>query len=527
MKFERLILTLGIMVWLMSACSTIETIDGQKTASQSKENVVRYRENIDSLSPEKLAAYEHAVAMMKKKSERNVFDRTGFLWQAWVHNCTNIDVNESRQSSVKDVYDLKACDLSSLGLQGTHKEHPGMCEHAKDTFFQWHRAEFYFYEKSLQNADPLGIYGPSTKDVTVPYWNFTKAPSGDRYPKEYEDKNSTLYVDNRKKGALPEGTSYTSPHLLAHQLYNLDWSQFGGYPVDGKGNYGEFESQIHNPMHSDYVRGYLSHPPTAGLDPLFYAFHSYIDYIFEKWIQTHGSENITSGRFFARGEQSDKLPKPIGFSEGSGSKRTPDNYTKNMGRGEIYYDTIKQGYAYNQHGAKEFLTKQEMDEHNRIHLQKNKSFGIGEESYYSSLLIGGQHKASAKPNAQFTSSVSFAASSDKLATPLLDIVRSQHSTDYSFQADVYLYPGNITENIADEKFRRRYLVVSTNYWELQSHHQGHQGHQQKPLTMTQVITDTVQSIRTSKQNQNDWKLTVAISSDHSGDYQFEKPLIRY
>jgi tyrosinase len=31
--------------------------------------------------------------MMKKKIERNVFDRTGFLWQAWVHNCTNIDAN--------------------------------------------------------------------------------------------------------------------------------------------------------------------------------------------------------------------------------------------------------------------------------------------------------------------------------------------------------------------------------------------------------------------------------------------------
>lgn len=77
----------------MSACSTIETIDGQKTASQSKENVVRYRDNINSLLPEKLDAYEHAVAMMKKKIERNVFDRTGFLWQAWVHNCTNIDAN--------------------------------------------------------------------------------------------------------------------------------------------------------------------------------------------------------------------------------------------------------------------------------------------------------------------------------------------------------------------------------------------------------------------------------------------------
>jgi len=32
--------------------------------------------------------------------------------------------------------------------------HPGMCEHGKDLFLPWHRAEFYYFEKILQGADP-------------------------------------------------------------------------------------------------------------------------------------------------------------------------------------------------------------------------------------------------------------------------------------------------------------------------------------------------------------------------------------
>ncbi|MFC4158694.1 hypothetical protein [Chitinimonas lacunae] len=40
------------------------------------------RRNIDDLSAQELAAYEHAVAMMRHKSQANPFDRQGFTWQA-------------------------------------------------------------------------------------------------------------------------------------------------------------------------------------------------------------------------------------------------------------------------------------------------------------------------------------------------------------------------------------------------------------------------------------------------------------
>ena len=45
------------------------------------------RKNIDLLSADELAAYEHAIQILKDRSAANPFDRTGYLWQAWVHNC--------------------------------------------------------------------------------------------------------------------------------------------------------------------------------------------------------------------------------------------------------------------------------------------------------------------------------------------------------------------------------------------------------------------------------------------------------
>ena len=68
-----LIFSLNMIFWLVPACSVINPTDVEIVSSsvliasdrQSVSSVglqVRYRENIDSLPPDKLAAYEHAVA---------------------------------------------------------------------------------------------------------------------------------------------------------------------------------------------------------------------------------------------------------------------------------------------------------------------------------------------------------------------------------------------------------------------------------------------------------------------------------
>ena len=51
-------------------------------------------------------------------------------------------------------------------------------------------------------------------------------------------------------------------------------------------------------MHSLYMAGDMASPPTAALDPIFFAFHAYIDFLYEQWLQNHGKDSVTSQNFF-------------------------------------------------------------------------------------------------------------------------------------------------------------------------------------------------------------------------------------
>ncbi len=133
-------LLVGVLITLgIAACETPANRK-KDVAEKSTPNVndsmvrdVKYRKNIDHLTEQELAAYEHAVKMMKQKSQENVYDRTGFLWQAWVHDCTSISVTDDRQLSIFDINELHRCSFQVS--DPSHREHPGMCEHAKDTFY--------------------------------------------------------------------------------------------------------------------------------------------------------------------------------------------------------------------------------------------------------------------------------------------------------------------------------------------------------------------------------------------------------
>ena len=218
--------------------------------------------------------------MLKKKSVKNIYDRTGFLWQAWVHNCTSVDVFDSREASLSDSEadltkllanpgyvgngssppKLDSCNIRNFlkvpGSAKTHTEYPGECEHQKNTFLLWHRAQLYFYEQALQAADPEGTYGPSTKNVALPYWNFTKKPSGKRYPQVFEDPDSPLFDATRTAEPLPSSLPTVSPYLLAYVLYYLDWPAFGGDEY-GTGGGGALETRMHNRMHFGYINGHM------------------------------------------------------------------------------------------------------------------------------------------------------------------------------------------------------------------------------------------------------------------------------
>ncbi|MGR9015086.1 MAG: tyrosinase family protein, partial [Gammaproteobacteria bacterium] len=381
-------------------------------ASQPSVRTVNYRKNIDELTPYELAAYEHAVEMMKHKSQENVYDRTGFIWQAWVHNCPAVDVLDGRLASLTEEKlkkllgnpNLSSCNvrnfLSVKGSAKTHSEYPGECEHRKNTFLQWHRAELYYYEQALQAADPDGLFGPSTKNVSLPYWNFTKRPTGQRYPKAFENPNSPLFDSTRNTAHLSSPLPTASPYLLSYIINYKDWQAFGGDEY-GTGAGGDLETKIHNQMHATYIGGNMGDNTTAGLDPIFYVFHNFIDHSFEKWIETHGEKDISgNGRTnYMRAEQNDDLLNPVGFNEGSGDIKRTDSgkYIADMGQAELYFDTKKQGYQFEPSSTGEFIPKDKIQALIDKHEQAGFVFGENKVSLFSALLSYGSSGAAAAP----------------------------------------------------------------------------------------------------------------------------------
>lgn len=486
------------------------------TASQSSVRDVNYRKNIDDLTADELKAYEHAVETMKRKSQENVYDRTGFLWQAWVHNCPAIDVLDGRQAPLSEEklkrllgnQNLDSCKvrnfLSVKGSAKMHPEYPGECEHQKNTFLQWHRAELYYYEQALQAADPEGLSGPSTKNVSLPYWNFTKKPTGTRYPKAFENPSSPLFDSTRNAEPLSSPLPTASPYLLSYIINFQDWQTFGG-DVYGANGGGDLETKIHNQMHATYVGGNMGNNATAAMDPIFYVFHNFIDYSFDEWIKKHDEKNISgNGRTnYMRAEQNADLLNPVGFNEGSGDKKRTDSgdYLANMGQAELYFDSKKQGYGFLSN-QEEFIQKDKVQALIDKHEQAGFVFGDNEVSLFSALLSYGASGAAAVPQIKISSP--YTIPDHSVSKSWLSLVWKALAGDYDFQADVYLYPGNVTENIGDLNFRNRYLVTNTAHWALTGPHSNGE------LDMKQDITGIVNSLVGTKKGKV-WQVTLAIS----------------
>ena len=315
---------------------------------------VPLRKNIDLLSKDELAAYEHAIQILKDRSDANPFDKTSSLWQAWVHNCP-FDPGAGERCQGQRARTASRCDSALASAPGPDfvKSHPGVCEHHKDLFLIWHRAQFYYFEKILQATDPdgtvtdsRGMKGPGTRNVAVPFWNWTRPPSGVRYAKALEDRNSPLFHEQRAQNALTpteiaQVGQATSALAVAALVYDPDWQNFGGFPQEAPtGAGGIFENEHHDLMHFFYfgTTSDMARPPTAALDPAFFSYHAYIDLLLQFWLDRHGSNAMTSLDNFLRASQPDSVRPAPGHASGA---RIPS-----MGRGRIYLDPAALGIGY-------------------------------------------------------------------------------------------------------------------------------------------------------------------------------------
>ena len=205
----------------------------------------RVRKNIDALSAPELAAYEHAIEVVMARRDA----QDNYEYYADLHNV-----------------------FSSNPPHG--------CEHANDLFFPWHRYHLYTFEQALRAADP-DHPSLSTKNVTIPYWDWSRPPSGERYARAFERPGSPLGSEFRNTGAT--SPLFDAPYLEALIENNPDWNEYaGGSKTDGP-FYGAFEQPAHNDMHGTYIGGDMGDPRMAAYDPIYWSYHAFIDLQWSRW----------------------------------------------------------------------------------------------------------------------------------------------------------------------------------------------------------------------------------------------------
>ncbi|MDE1148162.1 MAG: tyrosinase family protein [Azospirillaceae bacterium] len=454
------------------------------------------RKNIDDLTPDELRAYEHAIQILKDRSGFRPDQSTvvapggfptndeGYLWQAWIHNCNVINLNPTQPQA----HNLQCDSLFGAPAAGEITRHPGMCEHHKDIFLPWHRAEFYSYEKLIQGTDPDGTVkdsrgqvGPSTRTVGVPYWNWTRDPSGVRYPKAFENRDSPLYVPpagrDPKKLTADEAKLFENarnPLLLAREML-FNWRSFGGSPAtDPRSAGGTFERGHHDTMHAYYFSNlsaqeddtYMQTPSTAALDPLFFSFHAYIDLLYENWLYMHGSSGVTSPRQFLRGDQPKSVPPAPGVVRGTG--------LPSMGRVENYFDVRTLGYAFEVQQKDRLPTRADVLARLRnAGTNDLVAFGAGKLSPYA--LLGGHagHGEGQPVAAMLSVPLTVPRTVAGAQALTARFIRPDQAADVSFGIDLYLHPA--AAPFKDEAEQRdRYIVDTGAHWGAGSG--GHAGH---------------------------------------------------
>jgi plastocyanin len=149
------------------------------------------RKSITALSAEELASLRLGVAEMKRRSEENPDDETGWLFQANLH-----------------------------ALPAILDPVPTWCQHNSWYFFPWHRMYLYRLERILQDS-------ADNPNLRLPYWNYSDDPAQRVLPPALSDEldasgNPNSLYESRRAPGMNDGTVPLTEEAVVYSTAFLD-----------------------------------------------------------------------------------------------------------------------------------------------------------------------------------------------------------------------------------------------------------------------------------------------------------------
>lgn len=417
----------------------------------------RIRKNIDSLTPEELADYEHAFAKLREISDADPGSIDGLQY-----------------------------------FQDLHNTMVGPCEHANDTFLPWHRAHLFLFEEALRRSDP-----PRTANVTLPYWDWSALPSGTRYARAFENTSSVLHhvfredteVCRTAEATQCDALPFPRRFLEETVLNKSDWSNpvanqssmtFGGHAggqMDCQGQFGAgfgaLEQPAHNTMHDGFISGTMADPGTAAEDPIFFSFHCYIDLLWAQWQENFETDTGLDSRLCGLFKDREHLEENRFHVRDTLDTETQLGYVYEYTPGEVAPGLVVAAAVFPTHPALDVVT-------------------------------------SARNQPALVRTIELIVPQPGVQEALLRLTDVHVTTPFSYGADVYLTPAGEKLRTEDRSFRQQYLANVLYFW--RSHH----SHGDNTHDITVDLGRAVQALARSHAGEQ-WTVSVALTASGSGD----------
>ncbi|KAJ9060949.1 hypothetical protein DSO57_1025581 [Entomophthora muscae] len=270
--------------FLVGICIGVQ-LDPQLKLSECKDNV-RYRPNVLSLTSNQWSRFADAVRMIH--GDKNALNK-----RIQVVSKSRIDA-KLKAKTIKHLESLKGNENESIYDQLVHihiQEYPNY--HNKPLFLPWHRAYMLLFERELRSVDP---------SVRLPYWDFTmyhenlsndpalkstrfggngNPREDNRVDGEFKDLKGHFHWDGSYKRFITRNHNLTDFNPVSPLALLINYLRLKDFVFFSK----HFEASVHGRIHHAIGQEFFQH--SSPNDPLFFAYHSFVDKIWFIWQNMH------------------------------------------------------------------------------------------------------------------------------------------------------------------------------------------------------------------------------------------------